>query len=227
MAPSKESLIRELMEEGYLKTTVIIEAFRAVDRKDFVLPEYGEEAYANQPLPIGLGQTISQPLTVAFMLELLQPKPGDKVLEVGAGSGWVTALLSYIVSASGAPGLPDRQAGRVIAIERLPALKDMAVENVSKYNFVNRGIAEVALGDGSKGYPREAPFDKVTAAATAGSIPVAWKAQLKPGGRIVAPVMNTIEVWDKVGTNDFRCKEYKGFRFVPLIPYEGGNGASG
>lgn len=219
----KESLIGELKEEGYLRTPEIIEAFRAVDRKDFVLPEYEEEAYANHPLPIGFGQTISQPLTVAFMLELLQPKPGDKVLEIGAGSGWVTALLSYIVSGDKGGGTP----GKVVAIERLPELKDMAVENVSKYNFINEGIAEVVLGDGSKGYPQEAPFAKITAAAAAGSIPVAWKAQLKPGGRIVAPVLNTIEVWDKVGTNKFRCKEYKGFSFVPLIPYEGGNGVSG
>ncbi len=200
-----------------MKTPVIIEAFRAVDRKDFVLPEYEEEAYANHPLPIGLGQTISQPLTVAFMLELLHPEPGDKVLEVGAGSGWVTALLSHIVGLG----------GRVVSIERLPALKDMAAANVSKYNFINKGVAEIMLGDGSKGHSQEAPFAKITAAATAGSIPVAWKAQLKTKGRIVAPVLNTIEVWDKVGTNEFRCKEYKGFRFVPLIPYEGGNGVSG
>lgn len=224
MIQNKESLIRELSEGGYLKTPAIIEAFRAVDRKDFVLPEYEEEAYANQPLPIGFGQTISQPLTVAFMLELLEPKPGDKVLEIGAGSGWVTALLSYIVS--GGSFLADKRnkSGRVIAIERLPALKDMASENVSKYNFISKGVAEVVLGDGSKGYAQEAPFTKITAAAAADSIPVAWKAQLKVGGRIVAPVLNTIEVWDRVGMDDFRYKEYKGFSFVPLIPYEGGNG---
>lgn len=223
MIRSKDSLIQELMEEGYLKTPAVIEAFRAIDRKDFVLPEYKEEAYANYPLPIGLGQTISQPLTVAFMLELLQPQAGDKILEVGAGSGWVTALLSYIVSG----GKDGRAPGRVVAIERLPALKDMAATNVSRYNFISRGVAEVVLGDGSKGYPQEAPFTKVTAAATASSIPVAWKAQLKTGGRMVAPVLGTIEVWDKVGPNDFRSKKYKGFSFVPLIPYEGGNGISG
>lgn len=208
---------------------LIIEAFRAIDRKDFVLVDYQNEAYANHPLPIGLGQTISQPLTVAFMLELLGPQPGDKILEIGAGSGWATALLSYIVSggeSGGAPGLPA-QAGKVIAIERLPALRDMAAGNVSKYNFISKGVAEVILGDGSKGHLQAAPFAKITAAATSGAIPVAWKEQLRTGGRIVAPVGNTIEVWDKTGTNEFRCKEYKGFSFVPLIPHEGGNGGSG
>jgi protein-L-isoaspartate(D-aspartate) O-methyltransferase len=219
--PTNETLVKELSQEGYLKTPAIIDAFRAIDRKDFVLPEYEAEAYANYPLPIGLGQTISQPLTVAFMLELLQPAAGDKVLEIGAGSGWVTALLSYIVSGGKGGGAP----GKVVAIERLPALKDMAMDNVSKYNFISRGAAEILLGDGSKGYPKKAPFTKITAAATASdAIPVAWKEQLKVGGRIVAPVMSTIEVWDKVGSNEFRSKEYRGFSFVPLIPYEGGNG---
>jgi protein-L-isoaspartate(D-aspartate) O-methyltransferase len=226
MFPTKESLIQELVRGGYLKTPIIMEAFRAIDRKDFVLPEYQSEAYGNYPLPIGLGQTISQPLTVAFMLELLQPKPGEKILEIGSGSGWVTALLSYIVSGAetAVGGGKKNAAGRVIAVERLPALKDMTVENVSKYNFISRGIVKVVLGDGSKGYSQEAPFTKITAAAAADYIPVAWKEQLKIKGRIVAPVRNAIEVWDKVGPNEFRFKEYAGFSFVPLIPYEGGNG---
>ena len=91
-------LIKELMEEGILKTPSIIGAFEKVDRKDFVPEELKDKAYLNTPLPIGYGQTISQPLTVAFMLELLQPQTGDKVLEVGSGSGWQTALLACIVS---------------------------------------------------------------------------------------------------------------------------------
>ncbi|MCD6283661.1 protein-L-isoaspartate O-methyltransferase, partial [bacterium] len=92
-----ETLIQQLISEGYLKTPEIIKAFREIDRKDFVPSYLKKEAYINAPLPIGFGQTISQPLTVAFMLELLQPKRGDKILDIGSGSGWTTALLAYIV----------------------------------------------------------------------------------------------------------------------------------
>lgn len=220
---TKEELIAELIRGKYLKTPAIIDAFRVIERQDFVLPEYQSEAYGNYPLPIGLGQTISQPLTVAFMLELLEPQPGDKVLEIGAGSGWVTALLSYLVSGGKSGNAP----GKVIAIERLPLLKEMAEENVGKYNFISRGIAKIVLGDGSKGYASEAPFSKITAAAAAAAVPVAWKNQLKVRGRIVAPVENSIEAWDKVGATEFRWREYRGFSFVPLIPHEGGNGEYG
>ena len=97
-------LIKELMAEGILKTPSIIEAFEKVDRKDFVPEELKDKAYLNTPLPIGYGQTISQPLTVAFMLELLQPQAGDKVLEIGSGSGWQTALLAHMVSGGNGRG---------------------------------------------------------------------------------------------------------------------------
>src|SRR3989344_3253201 len=96
-----DELIRELKTQGVLKSPNVEAAFRAIDRKDFVRPEYEEVAYANHPLPIGEGQTISQPYTVAFMLDLLDPKAGEKILDVGSGSGWTTALLAHIVSQSG------------------------------------------------------------------------------------------------------------------------------
>ncbi|MEK7086802.1 MAG: protein-L-isoaspartate(D-aspartate) O-methyltransferase [Patescibacteria group bacterium] len=202
---TKENLIGELVKNGYLKTPVIIEAFQKIDRKDFIREETMAEAYGNYPLPIGRGQTISQPLTVAFMLELLEPKAGEKILDVGAGSGWQTALLAQIVGES----------GKIIAIERIPELKIFAEENIAKYEHLKN--TQIILSDGSQGHELEMPYDKIVAAATANEIPLTWKEQLKIGGRIVAPVGQSIFVLDKTGQNQFSQKQFFGFSFVPLI----------
>ncbi len=203
---SKESLISSLKGLGYPKTFSLIDAFGAVDRVDFVPKDLEREAYIDQALPIGEGQTISQPLTVAFMLELLSPKEGEKVLEIGAGSGWQAALLAHIVGAK----------GKVIALERIPKLVEMARHNISKYEDLTSKV-EVILADGSKGYEKEAPYNRIVAAASAQSIPEMWKKQLKVGGIIVAPVKNSILKLVKEGKNDFSEEEYPGFVFVPLV----------
>lgn len=204
-----ENLINLLVNDGYLKTSEIIEAFKAIDRADFVSEENKTRAYVNEPLSIGFEQTISQPLTVAFILELLRPRSGEKILEIGAGSGWQTALLAHIVG--------KESSGKVFAIERIAELKDMAEKNISKCDFVKKGNFEIILGDGSKGYKNEAPFDRIIAAAASGEIPVAWKRQLKINGRIVAPIENSIAVIDKIAKNKYVRKDYFGFSFVPLI----------
>ncbi|MDP3947327.1 MAG: protein-L-isoaspartate(D-aspartate) O-methyltransferase [bacterium] len=204
---TNESLIEELKREGYLKTSEIIRAFLSVDRRDFVPEEMRAEAYRNTALPIGEGQTISQPLVVAFMLELLRPEAGQKILDIGTGSGWVAGLLSELVGKN----------GRVISVERIPELSQTANEHLASYGFIKRGILSLEIGDGTKGWPPEAPYDRITAAAAGAAIPAAWKEQLKIGGRIVAPVGSRIVMLEKRKDGGFSEEAYEGFSFVPLI----------
>lgn len=201
-------MIDSLIKDGWLKTPRIIEAFRKINRADFVSEETKDLAELNEALPISCGQTISQPLTVAFMMEQLQPEPGQKILDIGSGSGWTTALLAEIVG----------ETGKVIAIEIIPELVEFGKKNVAKYNFIDKGIAKFICSDGSKGYEKEAPFDRILAsAAVQGEIPEVWKSQLKVGGRIVAPVRNSIWLLIKKSEDEFEKIEYPGFAFVPLI----------
>jgi len=213
------TLIESLIKEGWLKTPRIIEAFRKIKRVDFLPEETQDLAELNEALPIGYGQTISQPLVVAFMLELLDPRPGDKILDVGSGSGWTTAILAEIVSQNGRnqKSKIKNQKGKVIAIEIIPELKEFGEKNVAKYNFLDKGIVKFICTDGSKGYQKEAQFDKILASASARELPPAWKEQLKVGGRIVTPIGTSIWLFIKKSSEQFEEIEYPGFVFVPLI----------
>lgn len=199
-----EKLVQDLIKEGYLKTPHIIEAFKKVDRQDFVPEEIKHLAYLDEALPIGYGQTISQPLTVAFMLEILQPMAGEKILDIGTGSGWKAALLT----ACGA---------EVISIEVIPELHEMAKQNLTRSNLIKN--VRLVLGDGSKGYPQEAPYDEIISGAAAKEIPEAWKEQLKLGGKLLAPLQSGVLVeLTKKDVDNFEWQEYEGFAFVPLVP---------
>jgi protein-L-isoaspartate(D-aspartate) O-methyltransferase len=202
------SLIDRLIEEGYLKTPRVIKAFRKIKRADFMPEESKGFADLNEAFPIGNGQTISQPLVVAFMIEKLDLKEGDKVLDVGSGSGWTTALISEIVG----------ERGEVFGIELLPELKEFGESNTSKYNFIKRGIAKFICGDGNLGLPQEAPFDKILCSAAAKEkIPSTWRDQLRIGGRIVTPIDNSIWLYIKESKDSFKKEEFPGFVFVPLV----------
>ena len=199
-----EQLINNLIRRGYLKTPRIISAFRKIKRVDFVLEDLRGEAGVNTPLPIGHGQTISQPLTVAFMLELLEPRKGDRILDIGSGSGWQAAMLAEIVG----------EKGKIYAIERIPELKTFGENNAGEYRFEN---IEFILGDGSVGLKEKSPFDKIIAAAAADKISEELKRQLKIKGRLVVPVKNSIWLVVRESEIEFTEQEFPGFAFVPLI----------
>lgn len=203
-----QRLVQKLIDDGYLKTPKIIEAFLNVHRRDFLPEELKDDYQENIPLPINYGQTISQPLTVAFMLELLQAKEGDKILDVGSGSAWTSALLAYLVG----------EKGKVYAVERIPQLVTFGGNNLKKYSFKN---IEIFCGDGSKGLSEFAPFDGIQVAAAAqNGIPNILHDQLKIGGRLVIPVgqgMQEMVLMIRKGEDDFEEQRFAGFQFVPLI----------
>lgn len=150
----------------------VMGAMSAVAREEFVLPQYRHLAYQNTPLPIAAGQTISQPLIVALMTELLDPQPGDVVLEVGTGSGYQAAVLAHLVE-------------HVYSIEIVEELADSAAELLRRLDYTN---VTVRAGDGYAGWPEHAPFDGIIVTAAAEKLPPPLLQQLKPGGKLVIPL---------------------------------------
>ena len=211
-------LIDMLIKEKWLKSPQIIDAFRNIARADFLPEKVKYLSELNEPISIGYGQTNSQPLTLAFMLELLAPLPGEKILDIGAGSGWTTALLAHIVSQG-----KSLSKGKVVAIERISELKKIGERNVAKYNFIKTGVAKFLCRNGEKGCEEDAPFDKifVSAALSSKNIPLAWKKQLKNNGKIIVPVENALFVFIKKTESEFEEREYKGFAFVPFVVENG------
>lgn len=195
-------LSRYLQKKGVLTSPLLIKSFNEIDRRDFVPYDLQELAYEDYPLSIGGGQTISQPYTVAFMMELLELKEEDTVLDIGCGSGWTTALLAHAV-----------RSGFVTGLERIEHLLDFARENLAKYDFKNIRL-EVAAK--ALGIPNER-FDKILVSAAAEELPLELVRQLKPGGIMVIPIQNSISVIYKKEDERFEQRDHYGFRFVPLI----------
>ncbi|OYT52222.1 MAG: protein-L-isoaspartate O-methyltransferase [Desulfurococcales archaeon ex4484_204] len=173
---ARRELVRMLINEGVLRSSKVIRAMLKVPREEFVLPRYRDYAYSDMPLPIGYGQTISAPHMVALMTEELDPGEGDKVLEIGTGSGYQAAVLAEIVS--------DR--GHVWSIERIPGLAEFARENLKRTSYIGR--VTVIVGDGTLGYSSYAPYDRIIVTAAAPDIPRALIDQLRVGGKLVIPV---------------------------------------
>jgi len=227
---TKEKLIQLLIHEGYLKSSDIIQAFEKMEREYFVPAASKEYAYENRPLPLPCGKAvISQPLTVAFMLELLDPREGEKILEIGTGSGWQTALLAYCVCPTrfkineeeenklNEKNVGQILCGSVISIDRETDCKKYAEANLKKYEIENEKIIALLCRDGLRGYKKESPYDKIIASVAINKIPHEWKSSLKVGGRMVFPMRQSIYVIEKTGKNSFSEKSYFGFSFQKLI----------
>lgn len=198
------TLYHQLIQKGMLKSDAIKKSFLANDRADFVPKVFLPDAYYDGPLPIGEGQTISQPTTVVFMLELLQPRAGDFVFDIGAGSGWVTALLAHIVDGH----------GRVIAAEINGAVGQWGIENLKKYGYKN---IDYRIGDYRK-YLKELPnFDRIISGAAFGEPYEELVKRLKMGGRMVVPTSaNDVRCIVKTESGKTRERIYPGFMFVPI-----------
>ncbi|MFP3227352.1 MAG: protein-L-isoaspartate O-methyltransferase [Caldisphaera sp.] len=209
----KIRLINYLKEGGFIKTEKVEEAMINVDRSIFVPQKYINESYEDKPLPIGYGQTISAPSIVAYMTELLELREGDKVLEIGTGSGYQTAILSYIV----------KEKGLIISIERIKELSEIAYKNLEKLGLHKN--VKLIVGDGSIGYENDKPYDRILITAASPKIPNFIYDQLKNGGIAVMPVGSIEEQKLVVLKKDELGKitiEYNiSVIFVPLIGYNG------
>ncbi|HEY5899103.1 MAG TPA: protein-L-isoaspartate(D-aspartate) O-methyltransferase [Burkholderiales bacterium] len=182
-------------------------ALGKVERHRLVPQEQRFAAYANRPLPIGSGQTISQPYIVALSTDLLQPRPDHVVLDVGTGSGYQAAVLAEIVK-------------HVYSIEIIEPLGRAAAQRLSEMGYRN---IEVRIGDGYAGWPEKAPFDGIVVTAAAPKIPAALLAQLKPGGRMVIPVggdgfVQYLKLITKRADGGYDERDVLPVRFVPLVP---------
>lgn len=211
----RRRLVESLIAEGILRTPEVIHAFLKVPREEFVPPELRDYAYDDRPLPIGYGQTISAPHMVAIMTEELSPRCGNKVLEVGTGSGYQAAILAEIVK-------PE---GHVWTIERVKELVEFARYNLRRTGYDK--YVTVVHGDGSLGLPEYAPYDRIMVTAAAPSIPENLVKQLKSGGRMVIPVggryYQVLKIVDKDESSSIRVSNSVPCIFVPLIGRNGFN----
>lgn len=182
----------------------LIEAFQVINRSSFLREETKDRVDIDAPISIGYGQTNSQPTTVRLMLEWLDPLAGEKILDVGSGSGWTTALLAYLVGSE----------GEIFAVEKIPELVKFGTDNCKRTGIKN---ARFFTAGATLGLSEFAPFDRILVSAVASELPKELLSQLKVGGRLVIPIRHSIHVIDKTTEDNFKSTEHKGFVFVPLV----------
>src|SRR2546428_7470983 len=206
-AAERTRWVEQLIRSRYVQDSRVRDAFLAVPREAFVRPEDADDAYADVPLPIGRGQTISAPSMIAIMLEEARLAPGDHVLEIGTGSGYHAALVAHIVGPQ-----------HVVSIERIPRIAEWGRSNLARVGYA--GVT-VVVGDGSLGFPEQAPYDCILATAGAPEIPDPWRLQLSSGGRNVGPIGPPVRqgliVADREADGSLDLREGTPCAFVPLI----------
>ncbi|MBI1903513.1 MAG: protein-L-isoaspartate(D-aspartate) O-methyltransferase [Planctomycetia bacterium] len=207
----REVMVRQQFAGRGIVDARVLAAMREVPRHEFVPQHLAIYAYDDKPLPIGFGQTISQPYTVAFMCQAMSLHGGEKVLEIGTGSGYAAAVLSHL-------------AERVYTIERIAELAAEAAERLRRLGYAN---VEVRTADGTLGLADAAPFDAIVVTAGAQTLPPAYQEQLAEGGRIVIPIgptrhSQTMWRYTRVG-DDLLGEDLGPFAFVPLIGEQGWN----
>lgn len=202
-----ERSLRHTLEEQGITSTVVLEAIERVPRELFVPPDLREQAYRNSPLPIGEGQTISQPYTVAFMVELAGVGRGANCLEIGAGSGYAAAILAEAVGPTGS----------VVAVELIESLARRGRDNLRRAGYES---VVIHCGDGREGYPAQAPYQIILVSAAADRTPYNLLDQLAPGGRLVVPVETAAghAVMKRLEKSESGLSEtdHGAFSFVPL-----------
>ena len=210
MAPERERMVERDIAARGVSDPRVLEAMRSVPRHRFVDPRQARGAYGDHPLPIGSGQTISQPYIVAHMTELARPGPGDRALEIGTGSGYQAAVLSPLVE-------------HVYTIEIVPELAERAAAVLDELGYDN---VTVRQGDGWAGWPEHAPFEVIVVTAAPDEVPPALVEQLAPGGRLVIPVgpvhaVQELRLIEKSESGALRDRRIAPVRFVPMT---GGDG---
>ena len=205
----REQMVSRHVQARGIDDPALLAAMRAVPRELFVSPDRAGDAYGDFPLPIEAGQTISQPYIVALMIQAAEIGANDHVLEIGAGSGYAAAVIGQI-------------AKNVLGIERHHELAELAAERMERLGYANVRIVE---GDGSRGWPEEAPFDAILAAASGSHVPQSLIDQLKPGGRLVMPLggrwsVQSLVKMKKCSDGWVDREELGAVRFVPLIEAE-------
>lgn len=210
----REKMVREQIVARGIKNQQVINAFRKIPRHKFIDVKFLNEAYSDHPLPLTMGQTISQPYIVALMTELLEVYDNEKILEIGTGSGYQTAILAEL-------------SDTVHSVERLPELSQAAGKTLQELGYKN---IQLHIGDGSKGWPDQAPYDRIIVTASAPNIPQPLIDQLKENGKIVIPLGSNFGQDLVVGEKhkgELKIFNYGKVVFVPLIGAFGWNDEKG